>query len=229
MRLLQSLFFVFSLFFAATAPAIATPAKDWSNTVAATPQGAFLIGNPAAKTRIIEYVSYTCPHCAHFVADGTAPLKSGWISKGLVAVEVRNLIRDRFDITAALLARCGGPAKFAGNHETIFRSFDKWIEKIRAYEASPSAMSPDSAPEAIMTDIADKTGLFALLATRNITVDQGKACLANPDAMKMMMAMTKTAIQTDKVTGTPSFLINGKLTAAHDWESLRALLPAPAN
>ena len=88
----------------------AAPAKDWSRTVTLTKEGAHLIGNPAAKTRLVEYVSYTCPHCAHFVAEGTTPLKAGWVAKGLVAVEVRHLVRDRYDLVAALLARCGGAA-----------------------------------------------------------------------------------------------------------------------
>jgi hypothetical protein len=64
------------------AAAQAAPAKDWSQTVTLTKEGAHVIGNPAAKTRLVEYVSYTCPHCAHFVAEGTAPLKAGWVSRG---------------------------------------------------------------------------------------------------------------------------------------------------
>lgn len=207
----------------------ATAAKDWSRTVTLSPEGAHVIGNPAAKTRLVEYVSYTCPHCAHFVAEGTKPLMQDWVAKGSVAAEVRNLVRDRYDMTAALLARCGGPARFPTLHEALFANFQPWVEKLQAYEKQPSALPDNPAPAVVMTDIADKTGLFALVAKYGVTAAQAKQCLANQKTLDTVMAMTKTALQKDNVQGTPSFLINGKLTEAHDWSGLRALLPAPAN
>ncbi|MCH4152842.1 MAG: DsbA family protein [Sphingobium sp.] len=211
------------------AAAQAAPAKDWSQTVTLTKEGAHVIGNPAAKTRLVEYVSYTCPHCAHFVAEGTAPLKAGWVSRGTVAVEIRNLVRDRYDFTVALLARCGGPAKFPGNHEALFAAQNDWIAKAQAYEGQSSALPADAKPAAIMAEIADKTGMLALLAKRGVTPAQSRICIASQPAFNALMAMTKRALEQDHVTGTPSFLINGTLTEAHDWASLRPLLPRAAN
>lgn len=218
------LFIALSLFPAATQ---AAPAKNWAQTVTLTKEGAHVIGNPAAKTRLVEYVSYTCPHCAHFVAEGTAPLKAGWVSKGTVAVEIRNLVRDRYDFTAALLARCGGPAKFPGNHEALFAAQNDWIAKAQAYEGQPSTLPDDAKPAAVMTEIADKTGMLALMAKRGVTPAQSRACIASQPAFNAVMAMTKRAVDQDHVTGTPGFLIDGKLTNAHDWTSLKPLLPAP--
>lgn len=213
------------------APSIAhaAPAKNWANMVTLSKEGAHVIGNPAAKTRLVEYVSYTCSHCAHFVAEGTAPLKAGWVSKGLVAVEVRNLVRDRYDFTAALLARCGGPAKFSGNHEALFAAQQDWIAKAQVYESRPSALPADAKPAAVMAEIAEKTGMLALMAKRNVTTAQSRACIADQKAFDLILAMTKRALEQDHVTGTPSFLINGALTQAHDWGSLQPLLPNPAN
>lgn len=209
------------------AVARAAPPKDWSRTVTATPEGAYVIGNPAAKTRLIEYVSYTCPHCAHFVAEATGPLKSGWVSRGALVVEVRNLVRDRYDLAAALLARCGGAARFPGNHEAIFTAFPQWIEKVQTYEAAPSTVPSDAGPDAALIDIADKTGLFALMGKRGVTPAQGRACLVNAKAREAVMAMRKRALEQDGITGTPGFLINGSRVEAHDWAALRPLLPAP--
>ncbi|MGE4410192.1 MAG: thioredoxin domain-containing protein [Sphingobium sp.] len=211
------------------APSYAAPAKDWSPVTAQQADGSFLIGNPAAKTRLVEYVSYTCPHCAHFVAEGTQPLKAGWVARGRVVLEIRNLIRDRFDLTAALLARCGGAARFAGNHEAIFAAQQTWIEKAVAYEKQPSTLPADASHAQMMADIADKTGLTALMQQRGITPAQSHACLADEAAMNKMMTMTRKAVEQDGIKGTPSFILNGKLTEAHDWAGLRPLLPAPAN
>src|SRR3546814_17929114 len=70
--------------------------------------GGFVMGKPDARTSLVEYISYTCSHCAEFTQKAAAPLKINWISTGAINVEIRNAVRDRYDLTAALLARCGG-------------------------------------------------------------------------------------------------------------------------
>lgn len=213
----------------ATAQASANTKTDWAQNLTQTAQGAYVIGNPAAKTRLVEYVSYTCSHCAEFVAQGTGPLKTGWVAPSRLAIEVRNLVRDRYDLTAALLARCGGPTRFLGNHEAIFAAFPSWMQNVVAYNiVSPTAPPGMKQPEELF-DIADKTGLIALMAKRGINAAQSRACLADKKTVDTVIAMTKRGIEHDKVSGTPSFLINGTKTTSHDWASLRPLLPTPAN
>lgn len=220
--------FLFLAFSLLPAGAQAAPAKDWSRTVTLTKEGAHLIGNPAAKTRLVEYVSYTCPHCAHFVAEGTAPLKAGWVAKGLVAVEVRNLVRDKYDLIAALLARCGGPAVFPGHHEAIFAAQQTWFGKAMALENDAPDYPASMGQGARMVDIASRIGLFALVTKRGVAPAIARACLADQKAVDTVLAMTRSAMEDDRVTSTPSFLINGTLTDVHDWAGLRGLLPAPA-
>lgn len=218
------LFLAFSLF---PSGAQAAPSKDWSRTVTLTKEGAHVIGNPAAKTQLVEYVSYTCPHCAHYVAESTAPLKAGWVAKGLVAVEVRNLVRDKYDLIAALLARCGGPAAFPGHHEAIFAAQQTWFGKAIALENNPPDYPATMGQSARMADIANRIGLLALVAGRGVTPARSRACLADQKAVDAVLAMTNRA-SADDVRSTPSFLLNDTLTDAHDWGRLRGLLPAPA-
>lgn len=218
------LFLALSLFPVA---AQAAPAKDWSRTVTLTKEGSHVIGNPAAKTRLVEYVSYTCPHCAHFVAEGTAPLKAGWVSKGLVAVEVRNLVRDRYDLLAALLARCGGPAAFPGHHEALFAAQQDWMGQAMELESDPPTFAPDMSQGARMADFARRIGLIGLMEKRGVPSARSRVCLADEKAMQAVLAMTNRANE-DAVRSTPSFLLNGKLTEAHDWAGLRPLLPTLA-
>lgn len=220
---------LFVLFSLLAVPLQAAPAKDWSRAVALTPDGSFLIGNPAAKNRLVEYVSYTCPHCAHFVAEGTRPLKTGWIAGGTLSVEIRNLVRDSFDLTAALLVRCGGPARFPGHHEAIFADQQTWLAKATTYANARSTLPADASRARVMQDIADKTGLTALMQKRGVTPAQSHACLADEVVMNRLITMAMTARDKDKVRGTPSFILNGELTEAHSWDALRPLLPVPAN
>ena len=63
---------------------------------------------PGGEVRLVEYFSYTCHVCADFAKLGAAPLKAQYVDRGLVLFEYRNLVRDPVDMTAALLARCGG-------------------------------------------------------------------------------------------------------------------------
>lgn len=211
------------------APARAEPARDWTATVTLTAEGAHVIGNPAAKTRLVEYISYTCSGCAYFVAQATAPLKRDWVSKGTVAIEIRNLIRDRYDLAAALLTRCGGPARFPERHEAAFAAFPSWIQNVSAHHLAMPEPPAGMTQTGVLTDIAEKTGLLAMMAKHGVTPAQGKACIADAAARDRILAMTKKGAERYRIESTPSFLINGVFRHVHDWAGLRPLLPAPGN
>ena len=115
---------------------IAATAPNWISSVRVQPNGAFIMGKPAAPAKLVEYLSYTCSHCAHFTGEASAPLKASYITKGLASVEVRNAVRDRYDFTAALLARCGGPARFFGNSEALFATQAMWLGKASTLDLS---------------------------------------------------------------------------------------------
>ena len=92
----------------------AAPAANWLTRITLSPMGGHVLGNPAAPTKLVEYVSYTCSHCAHFVGEASEPLRANYVKGGTLSVEVRNAVRDKYDLAAALLARCGGPKQFSG-------------------------------------------------------------------------------------------------------------------
>ena len=205
---------------------VAAPAANWVGRVAMTPIGGHYMGNPAAPVKVVEYVSYTCSHCAHFVAEATAPLKAGYVKSGKVGVEVRNAVRDKYDLAAALLARCGGPGKFMGNHEALFANQDAWMPQIMAYDGSADAKPVDQV--AALQDIGQKTGLYALMSKRGFTSAQLNACVASPQSLKQVLAMTDEAWNKVKITGTPGFVVDGTLVKGSTWDQLKAALPAPA-
>lgn len=202
---------------------VAAPAANWVNRVVVSPIGGHYMGNPAAPTKLVEYVSYTCSHCAHFVGEASAPLKAQYVKGGKVGVEIRNAVRDKYDLAAALLARCGGPARFMGNHEALFANQSPWMEKLEAYDRD----APQPADQiAALKDIGQKTGLYALMTKRGFTPAQLDACIASPQAMKQILAMTDEAWNKVKITGTPGFTVNGTLVQGSTWTILQAALPA---
>ena len=69
MNLAGGLLMVAALALAPAAPAAAPASRaatNWTKTVVATPLGAFRMGNPKAKVRLVDYVSLTCSHCRTF-------------------------------------------------------------------------------------------------------------------------------------------------------------------
>jgi len=205
------------------AGALAAPAANWVAQVARSPIGGHIMGNAAAPTKLVEYVSYTCSHCAHFVGEASAPLKADYVKTGKVSVEVRNAVRDKYDLTAALLARCGGAKRFYGNHEALFANQDAWMEQLMAYDKDATKPTEE---KAALRDIGQKTGLYALMGKRGFTPAQLDGCINDPASMKQVLAMTEEAWKKVKISGTPSFTINGKLVDGSDWTRLKAALPA---
>jgi protein-disulfide isomerase len=195
----------------------ATAAVDWTHKVTQTPAGAFVLGNPAAKTRLVEYVSYTCPHCAHFTHEASAPLRK-YVASGGTAVEIRHAVRDAVDLTATLLARCTGPAHFFAAHDKLFATQETWFEAAGRYiEANRDALEKAKQPQQLQM-VAKGAGLGPIVGLSDAQVN---ACLANTAAEKPVIAMTDEAWQTRKIPGTPYFMINGAgVESTTSWAAL---------
>ncbi|MCF8707353.1 DsbA family protein [Rhizorhapis sp. SPR117] len=212
------------------APAVSAQKVDWAKRYSMSNIGGFIMGKPDAGTNLVEYISYTCSHCAAFTQKAAAPLHVNWVSKGTLNIEIRNAVRDRYDLTAALLARCGGPTKFFGNHDALMANFDNWMKQVVAYNDANKDKPPSASIDDTMDDIAASTGLYTLLQKRGFTPNQLKICLGDTGARDKILAMTKQAWGELKISGTPSFSVNGRLLAdAHDWNSLEPALPPAAN
>lgn len=204
----------------------ATPVKPsvWSSTVSSSSIGAFLVGNPDAKVRLVEYFSYTCHICADFAKAGSVPLKTQYVDRGLVLFEYRNLVRDPVDMTAALLARCGGASAFARNHQAIFANFPALIAKIqKATDAQKTSWFEGTTGERARK-IAVDTGLTALMRARGYTAAQIDAALDSEVAQAELTGMTNIGLGADRVEGTPTFFINGRNAGVTAWPALKSKL-----
>jgi protein-disulfide isomerase len=130
--------------------AVAAPKGTiWSETVAATPEGGFRMGNPDAPLKLIEYASFTCPHCAEFAETADEGLRAK-VDTGKVSFEFRNLIRDPLDLTAAVLARCGGKDPFLPLAHQMFANQAAMFKTIQgagdpAYQAAMRCCGAGSA------------------------------------------------------------------------------------
>lgn len=216
------------------APAAAAPAKkpaaathDWTKIVSATPEGGIRIGNPVAATRLIEYGSFTCSHCGHFARDGMPQLLEQYVKSGKVSFEFRNFVRDPYDLTAAILSRCAGPHEQFAMTESFFAAQEQWIGRFTAMtDEQKKVLSTLPEAERPMR-VAAIGGLDALAAKAGITPAKAKQCFADTAATEKLIAMRAVATDQHKLQGTPTFIINGETTHAHDWAALKPLLGPP--
>jgi len=194
---------------------------DWSTVVAKTPEGGFVMGNPNAKAKLVEFGSMTCHICAEFEEQGGKALVDDYVKKGLVSWEFRNYIRDPFDLTATLLARCGGETSFFGLTRNLFADQKQWVGKIQA--ADPAKVEAlQTLPQAQQfSTIADLGGLKQYASMRGVPRAKADQCLANQAEVTQLVQMNTDAATTYSITGTPSFLINETLVEkTHTWETL---------
>lgn len=213
--------------FIAIAPASAAPPPNYTKMVTITPQGAFVLGNPRAKVRLVEYLSYTCGHCAHFSEEAAGPLKQNYIATGLVAYEMRHLIRDQLDLTAALLARCGGPSRVFQLTEDIMGRQAVWMAEAQVVAIKQENQLKTMPLVRQLQTFAKGSGLAAMAQARGVTPAQINVCLASDQMQKTLLAMTKDAVDVRKLKGTPAFFINGEAgPRSSEWTDIEAALKA---
>ena len=199
---------------------------NWNNTVAVTPAGTHVLGNPAAKVKLVEYVSYTCPHCAHFEREGESALRVGYVAPGKVSVEVRNFVRDPIDMAAALLTNCGDSRRFFLRHTAFLRGQDRWLATMQNAGQLQRQRWQSADFKARMRFIATDFGFYAIAASQGIDRKTADVCLAD-EAKARRLAENTRAGEDLGVRGTPSFLINGNLlTGTHEWQALELQLQA---
>lgn len=211
------------------APAIAPVAPpeggDWTQMVSKTPDGGFLMGNPNAKVKLVEFASMTCPHCAEFEEHGVPKLTDSYVKTGNVSYEFRNFIRDPYDLAASLIARCNGEKGFFPLTHAMFEGQQDWIAKLQQVPAEQQQALATMGPEQQFLAIARMADLQTWAAQRGVPTAKSTSCLTNKAEIDQLVQMTSEAVSTHSVPGTPGFLINGELVeGVAGWEALEPKL-----
>lgn len=206
--------------------AVAPPAgASWSQTVAQTPEGNFLMGNPSAKVKLVEFGSYTCSHCKDFSTEASEEIKK-LVDTGKVNFEFRTYVRDPIDLTTALLARCGGKDIFYPLSEQFFANQAAMFDKVQGQDAAFKGVE-QLPPNQRFGAIAQIAGLVEYAQQRGISADQAKQCLADTAAAERLAKGVEAANTQYQINGTPAFLINGVLLDnVANWASLQPKLKA---
>lgn len=212
---------------AADGAAVPPPAgKDWTQVVSATPEGGFVMGNPNAKVKLVEYLSLTCPHCKEFEEKGFPKLRDEYVKKGTVSIEARNYVRDFVDMTATLVSRCGGPDPYFPMTEQVFAQQTQIFDKLQAISPAEQQRLQGLSPSDQFKAVASLIGIDQFAKQRGITQAKLDACLSDKAAVDKLVDMQQKA-NTMQIPGTPTFFLNGEmLQNVGTWEQLEPKLKA---
>ncbi len=214
-------FLILSATLTSVAPAQTTQKKqNWTATVSTRADGTHVLGNPDAKVKVDEFVSYTCSHCADFQKKADAPLRLAYVQPGKVSVRIVHLIRDPVDLTVAMLTNCGNPSGFFNRHQIFLQTQDKWLPKAKAASDAQRSRWTNGDLAGRFRAIAGDFGFYELMAPRGFTRAAVDRCLADQEMAQRVVAQSSEAKRLN-VPGTPSFAIDGALLdSVHDWPAL---------
>ena len=155
-------------------------------------EGDMSLGNADAKVQVVEYASASCSHCARFNNTVFPAFKAKYIDTGKVHYTLKEFLTPPEEVAAAgfLMARCAGKDKYFTVLDAIFKN------------------------QAEMFQTGDFRGVLLRIAqSAGMTEDQFNKCVSDPDALKALNARVQRAINQDKISGTPTFVVNGKQVA----------------
>jgi len=199
---------------------------DWTMVVNATPAGGFMMGNPNAKVKLVEYGSLTCPHCREFDEKGVPTLIDKYVKSGQVSWEFRNYVRDPFDLTASLIARCNGAKSFFPLMRAFYKDQVAWVTKIQETPQAQLEALQNLPPNQEFVQAAKFAGFPEWAAARGVPAAKTNQCLSNEKNINQLVQMTGDATnQFPNFPGTPTFVINGKMAEnTATWELLEPQL-----
>lgn len=167
-----------------------------------------VMGNPAATVTIIEYASFTCPHCATFHTETLPQLKKEYLDGGKVKLIFRDFPFDEPALRASMMARCMPPERYFPMVETLFKTQNQW------------ARDKDA------TAALARLGKLAGMSDADF-----KTCMGNEALMNGVLKSRVDGEKQHGVQSTPSFIINdeNKLSGAQPLSEfdriIKPLLP----
>ena len=161
-------------------------------------------GAEDAPITVIEYASFTCPHCARFHSDVYKLLRKNYIDTGKVKFIFREVYFDKYGMWASMIARCSGPDRFFGMTDLILNSQSTWAR---------------AGDDLAIVEALRKIG--RLSGMQDAALD---SCLQDGEKLRALVGWYKENAQRDGIQSTPSFLIDGQSYKNMDYEEFAKIL-----
>jgi protein-disulfide isomerase len=184
---------------------LAANAQTTSGDVDTSGVREMFIGAEDAPVTIVEYASFTCPHCRTFHENVFKDLKADYVDTGKVKFVFREVYFDRYGLWAGMVARCGGGDRYFGIVDLIFENQSTW-----------SRGEP--------VQIAENLKKFGLLA--GLDAETLDSCMTDGEKAKALTAVYQENAQADGIRSTPSFVINGTTHSNMSYSELKEIIDA---
>ena len=162
-----------------------------------------VLGNEEAEVVVIEYASFTCPHCATFHQNVYGDLKANYIDTDKIKFTYREVYFDKYGMWASMIARCE-PSKFFGIADLIYKGQSDWVQ---------------AGGDGAIADELRKIGLIA-----GIDNEKLESCLTDGDKLRTLVAWYQENATTDDVQSTPTFIIDGQKYSNMNYADFSAIL-----
>ena len=157
-----------------------------------------------APITVIEYASFTCPHCARFHSDVYKLLRKNYIDTGKIKFIFREVYFDKYGMWASMIARCSGPDRFFGMTDLILKSQSTWAR---------------AGDDLAIVEALRKIG--RLSGMEDAALD---SCLQDGNKLRALVGWYKENAQRDGIQSTPSFLIDGQPYKNMNYEEFVKIL-----
>jgi protein-disulfide isomerase len=164
-----------------------------------------VLGDPDAPVEVIEYASFTCPHCRTFHENTLPRLKADYVDTGQVRLVYREVYFDRFGLWAGMVARCAGPTRYFGVVDLIYERQAEWTQGAPA-------------------DVAEN--LRRIGRTAGLSNEQLDACLTDAAMAQALIEHDTANREVHDIPGTPHFVINGEMHSNMSYEDFSGLIDA---
>jgi protein-disulfide isomerase len=163
-------------------------------------------GAADAPVTIVEYASFTCPHCATFHEGPYKSLKADYIDTGKVRLIYRDVYFDRYGLWASMMARCTGPKAFFGIVDQLYASQSEWT--------------------GAGGDVEIVTALRKIGLRAGIGADTLESCLQDGEKARALVTWYQKNAEADGIDATPTFVINGIKVPNQSYEGFRKIIEA---
>ncbi|KAA0699780.1 DsbA family protein [Neorhizobium sp. P12A] len=168
---------------------------DMADVLKPGPLPEMALGKEDAPVKIVEYMSMTCPHCAHFAVTTFPELKSKYIDTGKVRYIIREFPFDPRAAAAFMLARTNPQAPDQlSSPEQYYAMVDMLFKQQVAWAAADDG----------------RAALLQMSKLAGFTEDSFTKTLTNQKLLDEVNAVRERGAKSYGVNATPTFLINGK-------------------
>ncbi len=186
-------------------PIAATESSEGASDVDTSSVVEMTLGSDDAPVTIVEYASFTCPHCRSFHENAFKQLKADYIDTGKVKFVYREVYFDRYGLWAGMMARCGGPDRYFGLVDLIYENQSTWTQ------GEPVQIAENLKKMGRLSGMDDET------------LD---ACMTDANKAEALNALYQQNAEADGIRATPSFVINGTTHSNMSYADMKEIIDA---